>query len=101
MADATESKEDLKDQRNFFSVLGNIFKLPFPKNEPKSEEVTPVTEENEATSEKPDVVRFPHKPLEAPPPLKLEAEEESGKTSNPLILWQVCLTYIRCVMVLC
>ncbi|KAF8039144.1 hypothetical protein BT93_B1633 [Corymbia citriodora subsp. variegata] len=90
------SSEAPKDQKNAFPFFPNFgFKFPFqfPKKEPK-----PVMKEpelaggqgvGEGEGEKPDVVRFPRKPLESPPPLKLEVEEESGKTSNPVILWQV------------
>lgn len=86
--------EDNQQPRNF-SLFPNFgFKFPFPKNGSKSEEPSPKLESsivdggNEVVTEKPDIVRLPHKPLEAPP-LKLDAVEESGKTSNPLILWQV------------
>ncbi|KAI9081786.1 hypothetical protein K1719_036048 [Acacia pycnantha] len=39
-------------------------------------------------SAKPSFVRFPKTRLVVPPPLETEVEE-SSKTSNPVILWQV------------
>ncbi|XP_030439907.1 uncharacterized protein LOC115661849 [Syzygium oleosum] len=89
------SSEAPKDQKNafpFFPDFGFKFPFQFRKKEPipaKKPEPAGGESEGGSTSEKPDVVRFPHKSLEPPPPLKLEVEEESGKTSNPVILWQV------------
>lgn len=93
------SSEAPKDQKKnafpFFPNFGFKFPFQFPKKDP-----TPVKEPElagagggggggESEGEKPDVVMFPRKPLEPPPALKLEVEEEAGKTSNPVILWQV------------
>ncbi|KAK4758003.1 hypothetical protein SAY87_019304 [Trapa incisa] len=91
MADSDEvaSEGRSKGPMDFFSFLGKLIKFPLPKDVPKSEKLTVGTGENEDAGQKPDVVRFPYRSLEVPLPLKLEVEEESGRTSNPLILWQV------------
>ncbi|XP_030550542.1 uncharacterized protein LOC115755327 [Rhodamnia argentea] len=88
----SETPKDQKNPFSFFPNLGFKFPFQFPKKEPKpvkKPELAAGESEGESRSEKPDVVSFPPKPLESPPPLKLEVEEESGKTSNPVILWQV------------
>lgn len=89
---SSEAPKDRKNAFPFFPDFGFKFPFQFRKKEPiPAKEPEPAGGESEggSTSEKPDVVRFPHKSLEPPPPLKLEVEEESGKTSNPVILWQV------------
>lgn len=103
MAEVAEiaSEGRSKDQRNFFSFLGDLLRFPFPKDEPKSEKITMRTGENEGTGEKPDVVRLPYRSMEDPLPLKLDVEAESGRTSNPLILWQVRRRCFRSLKVLC
>ncbi|XP_059429447.1 uncharacterized protein LOC132163252 [Corylus avellana] len=103
MADNTEiesSKEDPKTPRNLFSLFPK-FKLEFPflkpgpkaevgvKEEVKREIVVGGNEGEEGMVEKPDVVKFAERKAFAPPPLVVEAEESSAKTSNPVILWQV------------
>ncbi|KAI6669247.1 hypothetical protein NL676_004132 [Syzygium grande] len=89
---SSEAPKDRKNAFPFFPDFGFKFPFQFRKKEPiPAKEPEPAGGESEggSTSEKPDVVRFPHKSSEPPPPLKLEVEEEPGKTSNPVILWQV------------
>ncbi|GMY23161.1 chloroplast outer envelope [Fagus crenata] len=97
----SSSKEDPKGPMNLFSLFPK-FKLdiPFLKQEPKVEvvvkkevkkEIVVVVgdEGKEDTNTKPDVVKFSERKPLIPPPLAIEAEESSAKTSNPFILWQV------------
>lgn len=103
MANNTEiesSKEDPKTPKNLFSLFPK-FKLEFPflkpgpkaevgvKEEVKREIVVGGNEGEEGMVKKPDVVKFAERKPLAPPPLVVEAEESSAKTSNPVILWQV------------
>jgi hypothetical protein len=118
MADNTEiesSKEDPKTPKNLFSLFPK-FKLEFPflkpgpkaevgvKEEVKREIVVGGNEGEEGMVKKPDVVKFAERKPLAPPPLVVEAEESSAKTSNPVILWQVyiwnsifCSCSVNCV----
>lgn len=103
MAENTEiasSKEDPKAPNNPFSLFSK-FKLEFPflktgpkaevgvKEEVKRETVVGGNEGEEGIVKTPDVVKFAERKALAPPPLVVEAEEPSAKTSNPVILWQV------------
>ncbi|KAI9118747.1 hypothetical protein K1719_010192 [Acacia pycnantha] len=69
-----------------------VIKEEDPKASGKeSERRTAATVGDEGTgsdSAKPSFVRFPKTQLVVPPPLETEVEE-SSKTSNPVILWQV------------
>ncbi|KAE8038735.1 hypothetical protein FH972_011213 [Carpinus fangiana] len=111
MADNTEiesSKEDPKTPKNLFSLFPK-FKLEFPflkpgpkaevgvKEEVKREIVVVGNEGEEGMVKKPDVVKFAERKPLAPPPLVVEAEESSAKTSNPVILWQEKVG--RCIVV--
>ncbi|KAL5569525.1 hypothetical protein UlMin_026100 [Ulmus minor] len=93
MAENTEiaSKNvDPKEPTNIFSFLSKLkLQLPFLKQEPKEGVVVVGDEEgNRSESRKPDVVTFPKAQLVVPPPVAVE-NEETGKTSNPIIIWQV------------
>jgi hypothetical protein len=103
MAENTEiasTKEDSKAPKNLFSLFPK-FKLEFPflkpgpkaevgvKEEVKRETVVAGNEGEEVVVQKLDVVKFAERKALAPPPLVVEAEESSAKTSNPVILWQV------------
>ncbi|KAL0007882.1 hypothetical protein SO802_009384 [Lithocarpus litseifolius] len=104
MAENTEispSKEDPKGPQNLFSLFPK-FKLEIPflkhggpkveavvKKEVKGEIVVGGDEGKEDSTKKPDVVKFAERKPLIPPPLAVEAEETSAKTSNPFILWQV------------
>ncbi|KAI5344291.1 hypothetical protein PRUPE_2G091100 [Prunus persica] len=101
MAENTEivsKEEDPKGPKNLFSLFPK-FKLQFPflKQEPKAgvavedEPMKAVAGDEglESKTQKPDTVRFPKAQLVVPPPVAVENEEPSTKTSNPIILWQV------------
>lgn len=106
MAENTEisnSKEDPKGPQNLFSLFPK-FKLEIPflkhggpkvkvvvKKEVKGEIVVGGDEGKEDSTRKLDVVKFAERKPLIPTPLAIEAEETSAKTSNPFILWQVCL----------
>ena len=109
MAENTEissSKEDPKGPQNLFSLFPK-FKLEIPflkhggpkveavvKEEVKGEIVVGGDEGKEDSTKKPDVVKFAERKPLIPPPLAVEVEEPSTKTSNPFILWQVCFFYL-------
>ncbi|XVF23411.1 hypothetical protein REPUB_Repub13aG0035600 [Reevesia pubescens] len=84
-------EENPKFPKNLFLFFP---KLPF--NRKRSAEVVIEKKSNEKQfadnekkiSNKPDVVKFSEPRPAVPPPLKLEADE-SGMTSNRIILWQV------------
>ncbi|KFK34476.1 hypothetical protein AALP_AA5G150500 [Arabis alpina] len=61
-------------------VSGNDVSVTRPKD---------VSGEKEAQNSSYDTVSFPYNPPTNAEPLKVEAEPSSGKTSNPLIIWQV------------
>ncbi|KAK4283975.1 hypothetical protein QN277_000870 [Acacia crassicarpa] len=94
-------EEDPKAPSFVFPFFPNFkFDLPFLKPNPskpveasgkEAERRTATTVGDEgigSNSAKPSFVRFPKTQLVVPPPLETEAEE-SSKTSNPIILWQV------------
>ncbi|KAI4352626.1 hypothetical protein L6164_006860 [Bauhinia variegata] len=110
MAESTEisiKQDAAKEPFNVFSILPKFnfqiphlnLQLPFLKPGPgkeaaggKEEAKQNAVVSDEAISNeslKPDFVRFPKRELIVPPPLETEAEEQSNKTSNPIILWQV------------
>ncbi|XP_028770167.1 uncharacterized protein LOC114727645 [Neltuma alba] len=90
-------EEDPKAPRFVFPFFPNFkFDLPFLKTNSteasgKEVERRTGTVDDESTGNdgaKPSFVRFPKTQSVVPPPLETEAEE-SAKTSNPIILWQV------------
>ncbi|KAF5729440.1 hypothetical protein HS088_TW21G01605 [Tripterygium wilfordii] len=97
-----ESKNAHQHQQlhNLFSQLSKFeLKIPFldqllkPKGE-SAVKVESVDVQNEEKIEKPDIVKFPNAQLTVPPPLELEVKE-IGRTSNPVVLWQVRLPHLR------
>ncbi|XP_008232032.1 PREDICTED: uncharacterized protein LOC103331200 [Prunus mume] len=101
MAENTEivsKEEDPKGPKNLFSLFPK-FKLQFPFLKQESKAGVAVEDEPtkavagdeglESKTQKPDTVRFPKAQLVVPPPVAVENEEPSTKTSNPIILWQV------------
>ncbi|GMN52791.1 hypothetical protein TIFTF001_021939 [Ficus carica] len=87
---------DPREPKNVFSLFPN-FKLQFPFLKPKDGSVADEGPKEAAVSDggsekietqKPGFVRFPKAQLAVPPPVAVE-NEETGKTSNPIILWQV------------
>ncbi|KAI4346430.1 hypothetical protein L6164_007326 [Bauhinia variegata] len=110
MAESTQIaiKQDTnKESFNLFSLLPKFdFKLPnlnlqIPFLKPDSTKVGASGEEEAKPNAvfgdegcpdeipRPEFVIFPEKGLIAPPPLETEAENQSNRTSNPIILWQV------------
>ncbi|CAL9005831.1 unnamed protein product [Prunus brigantina] len=100
MAENTEivsKEEDPKGPKNLFSLFPK-FKLQFPFLKQESKAGVAVEDEPtkavagdeglESKTQKPDTVRFPKAQLVVPPPVAVENEEPSTKTSNPIILWQ-------------
>lgn len=100
MAENTEivsKEEDPKGPKNLFSLFPK-FKLQFPFLKQESKAGVAVEDEPakavagdkglESETQKPDTVRFPKAQLVVPPPVAVENEEPSTKTSNPIILWQ-------------
>ncbi|CAN1258308.1 hypothetical protein LINPERPRIM_LOCUS9847 [Linum perenne] len=72
-----------------FSFLTNFnFPNPFDK---RPDTPPPCETVKESQPPKPTVVRFPNPPSVVPPPIEAEAEVTSGKTHNPVVIWQVCL----------
>jgi hypothetical protein len=73
----------IKQIPNFFNNLGQV------KKEESNSTVVVVKEEMKDIAKKPlDVVRFSDTRPNIPP-LEFEAEEPAGRTSNPVVLWQV------------
>ncbi|XP_054786201.1 uncharacterized protein LOC129292638 [Prosopis cineraria] len=91
-------EEDPKAPRFVFPFFPNFkFDLPFLKPNPSKpveasgkavERRTSMDEGTGNETAKPSFVRFPKTQLVVPPPMETEAEE-SAKTSNPIIIWQV------------
>lgn len=106
MAENTEIASSPRKQENksILSLLPKFqLNLPFFFNQqPKKAEETVVSKgtaktstvseahDGNASSVKPSLARFPDatRPI-LPPPIELEAEEPAGRTSNPVVLWQV------------
>ncbi|XP_044460998.1 uncharacterized protein LOC123192484 [Mangifera indica] len=95
MAENAESASKKHDFQNILSLLPKIeLKLPFFNKEPKQVEPAGVKKsqktsvERENVSVKPNLVRFPDRQM-IPAKLEFEAEEPAGRTSNPVVLWQV------------
>ncbi|OMO95454.1 hypothetical protein CCACVL1_05405 [Corchorus capsularis] len=94
MAEA-ENKEILRkhenrfEPKNVFSMIPKIeFNLPFFNQNSKKLEPSVVKKEEEIQVPKPPSVFIGNR-QKFPPPLEVEAEESVGRTSNPVILWQV------------
>lgn len=90
------SKEtERREARNELSLFPN-FKFSFPFLKPKGGSKTEGDKAKEEASPemedpKPMIVRFPKAKVTVPPP-EVAENHETGKTSNPIILWQViCL----------
>ncbi|KAK9229668.1 hypothetical protein WN944_022632 [Citrus x changshan-huyou] len=108
MAENTEIASSPRKQENKSIVLllpKFQLNLPFFFNQqPKKAEETVVSkgtgktstvseaDDGNASSVKPSLARFPDatRPI-LPPPIELEAEEPTGRTSNPVVLWQCFL----------
>ncbi|GMN35299.1 hypothetical protein TIFTF001_048440 [Ficus carica] len=85
-----------REPRNVFSLFPPKFKLQFPFLKPKDGSVANKGPMEVAVagggsekieSQKPGFVRFP-KAQVAVPPLVVAENDETGKTSNPIIFWQ-------------
>ncbi|GAV74295.1 hypothetical protein CFOL_v3_17775 [Cephalotus follicularis] len=98
-----EAPKNNKDVFSFLPKLDLKIKLPFfnqeairegrqpitvvvAKEEPKNHRMAVTTE---AESHNPDFVKLSDERPIIPPPLELQAEQPAGRTSNPLVLWQV------------
>lgn len=89
-------KDSSHKPRNLFSIFPKFeLKVPFfnkpvplAKEEPK---IAVVTEggENESGIQKPNIVSFPNTRSLVPSSIEVEVEEGSGRTHNPVIIWQV------------
>ncbi|XP_039041954.1 uncharacterized protein LOC120180732 [Hibiscus syriacus] len=74
--------------RNIFSILPKVeLKFPFFNRRPEKPDVS-VKKEEEIEIAKP-LSLFVGNRRKIPPPLEFEAEERLGRTSNPIVLWQV------------
>lgn len=96
MADANNKEAQSKSKnplepRNFFSMLPRV-EFKFPSFDQQSEKPdASVEKEEQIEIAKPPSV-FMGNRRKNPPPLEFEAEECLGRTSNPIVLWQVyCL----------
>ncbi|XP_012090113.1 uncharacterized protein LOC105648357 isoform X1 [Jatropha curcas] len=89
-----------KEPKNLFSQFPKIeLKFPFFNQEKKATTQSAVKEESrievigkgeaENGKQKPNFVRFPNSQPIVPPSIDVELQESSGKTHNPLIIWQV------------
>lgn len=104
MAENAENATEKQDNKNLLSLLPKFqLNLPF-LTQPAKKAETVVDKENAKTtivivgdnetengSVKPNLATFPDatRPI-IPPPIEYEAEEPAGRTSNPVVLWQVC-----------
>ncbi|PON32991.1 hypothetical protein TorRG33x02_355680 [Trema orientale] len=101
MAENTEivtKQVNPEEPGNVFSLFPKFkLQLPFFKQDPepvsvdegeRREAMAADDEGNGRESWKPGMVRFPKAQVVVPPPVAVE-NEETGKTSNPVILWQV------------
>lgn len=105
---AKEEQNAFTNVLSFFSQFQ--FKLPFFNQESRKEE-SKVTENRKAVvvpragggdsggdeklAAKPNLARFPTSNGSVnPTPLEFEAEQPSGRTSNPVVLWQVRFSVI-------
>ncbi|KAM6584293.1 hypothetical protein CsatB_011295 [Cannabis sativa] len=100
MADNTQTQTNEVNPNqpvNIFSLFTKfIHQFPFFKPKPNTESASVAEVEprqgraavDGGESSKPDIVRFPKAQLAVPPPVAVE-NHETGKTSNPVIIWQV------------
>ncbi|KAJ0101193.1 hypothetical protein Patl1_05964 [Pistacia atlantica] len=97
MAENADNATKKQESKNILSVFPKFeLKLPFFNKQPKQVESVGVKEgqktsvESENVSVKPSLVRFPDSARQIiPARLEFEAEEPAGRTSNPVVLWQV------------
>ncbi|KAK8691735.1 hypothetical protein V6N13_075234 [Hibiscus sabdariffa] len=74
--------------RNIFSMLPKLdLKFPFSNQQSEKPDVS-VKKEQEIEIPKPSSLFLGNR-RKLPPPLEFEAEESLGRTSNPIVLWQV------------
>lgn len=89
--------ETPKSPFTWFSFLPKFdFRLPLPINDGKKPPAAAVDENRKVgdDSQKPEFVRFPKAELAVS---SVEAEADvSGKTSNPAVIWQVCVLFRFC-----
>ncbi|KAK6233869.1 hypothetical protein QUC31_006275 [Theobroma cacao] len=80
--------ENSVEPKNIFSMLPRIeLKFPF-FNQPAQTPEASVQKEEEVETPKPPSVFLGNR-QKFPPPLEMEAEQCIGRTSNPIVLWQV------------
>ncbi|XP_031278575.1 uncharacterized protein LOC116137031 [Pistacia vera] len=97
MAENADNATKKQESKNILSLFPKFeLKLPFLNKQPKQVESVGVKEgqktsvESENVSVKPSLVRFPDSARQIiPARLEFEAEEPAGRTSNPVVLWQV------------
>ncbi|XP_022743231.1 uncharacterized protein LOC111294250 [Durio zibethinus] len=93
MAEAKNKETPSKNEnplelKNIFLMLPKIeLKIPFFNQHPKKQEAL-VKKEEEIEIPKPPSLFMGHR-QKLPPPLEFEAEECVGRSSNPIVLWQV------------
>ncbi|XVF82840.1 hypothetical protein PTKIN_Ptkin16aG0082600 [Pterospermum kingtungense] len=76
------------EPKNIFSMLPKVdLKFPFFNQHSKKPEALVKKDEEIETPKPPSVYMGNRQKL--PPPLEFEAEECVGRTSNPIVLWQV------------
>ncbi|CAK7325330.1 unnamed protein product [Dovyalis caffra] len=101
MAETESSKivsqnDSSQKPKNLFSIIPK-FELKFPffnKSVPLAKEETKIAVvseggENESGNQKPNIVSFPNARPLITSSIEVEAEESSGRTHNPVIIWQV------------
>lgn len=101
-AEIVTQQDSSEEPKNLFSFLKRFgLKLPVFNEDKKAPSKSVVKDEAEMavggdgeadnTKQRPNFVRFPNAHPIIPPPLDIELEESSGKTHNPVIIWQVGL----------
>ncbi|XVF75694.1 hypothetical protein PTKIN_Ptkin13bG0207300 [Pterospermum kingtungense] len=81
--------ENHLEPKNLFSMLPKIeLKFPF-FNQHSEKPVALVKKEEQVEIPKPPSLFIGNRRKQLPPPLEFEAEEGVGRTSNPIVLWQV------------
>ncbi|OAY38939.1 uncharacterized protein LOC110623931 [Manihot esculenta] len=99
-AEIVTQQDSSEEPKNLFSFLKRFgLKLPVFNEDKKAPSKSVVKDEAEMavggdgeadnTKQRPNFVRFPNAHPIIPPPLDIELEESSGKTHNPVIIWQV------------
>lgn len=77
------------EPKNILSMIPKI-ELKFPFFNQHSEKPEPlVKKEEEVEIAKPPSLFMGNRQKQLPPPLEFETEEGVGRTSNPIVLWQV------------